>query len=109
MVLWAKSGGRLLTTLALCSISLTWAITNTFSASDEWVRRRMRWLTFLAAVLIPISWLLPIVMIVMLVKWRLVMPGLLRGAFFLPVASLLISCFSDNILAYLERRKPDRL
>lgn len=107
MGLWAWQGGRMLPILALSTVMLTSAVSNTFQASCTWVRVRMKWLTILAAVIIPLAWLMPLLMLILALKFKLIFPWLIKSMFYLPVVSLAITGFSDELLEYFEKKKPD--
>lgn len=108
MSLWAWKGGSILPFMGFALVSLTTAIGRTVLASDDWVRRRMRRVTVLAALHIPAAYLMPIVFVVVAVKARVVLPLLVKGAFYLLAISIFISSFADNILEYFEKRRPDK-
>lgn len=108
-LLAAWKGDRQMRSLGLASLLLTFAITNTFAASEGWVRMRMGWVTIVAAVCIPLSFVIFVVSLYLLLKHRIGSPGLIKlGLLYLPMISVLLSCFSDNLAETLERRKPDR-
>jgi tetratricopeptide (TPR) repeat protein len=107
-LLWAMRGDLQMRTLALTTLMLTMPIAHTFDATPGWVRIRMAWLTILAALLIPLSFVMFVAALYLRVKFKwhttwLIMPALL----YLPLASMLLSNFADNIAAWLEQRRPD--
>jgi len=108
MALWAWKGGRLLPVMAFATVCLTMTIGNTFDSSAGWVRRRMAWVTWFAAALIPLGYVVGLVFFIAALKSKVMMPSLLKLAFFLPAISMLICSFSDNIAEFLEKRRPDQ-
>lgn len=107
-LLWALKGSRQMSMLAYPTAALTLAITNTFQATPGWVRSRMKWITLFAAFLIPLSFVLLIVAAVLLVKHKQNTVWLIKlSLIYLPVLSVCISAFSDNIAEFLEKRRPD--
>jgi tetratricopeptide (TPR) repeat protein len=106
--LWAWKGDQQMGLLAWTTLLLLSAIRHTCLASEGWVRRRMTWVTIVAALCIPASFVLAVVGLLMIVKLHLHAGWLVRlSMFYLPVLSVAISGFSDDILGFLEKRKPD--
>ena len=109
-LLWALQNRGLLAIYAYGTIALCGAITQTYQASLGWVRTRMGLLTILAAVILPASYVLSVVSAVMILKYKLPLGWLLKLAvFYLPLVSVCISGFADNIAEFLEKRRPDSL
>jgi tetratricopeptide (TPR) repeat protein len=107
-LLWAWKGDVQMRLLAMSAAMLTIAITNTFDATPGWVRVRMMWITFFAAVLIPLSFVLFVTALYLLVRHKVNTVWMVKLSLaFLPLTSVLISAFSDNIAAFLEKRRPD--
>jgi len=108
-LLAAWKGDRQMRTLGFATVMLTLAVTNTFAASAGWVRQRMIAVALLAAFLIPLSFLVFLFSLFFLLKFRVnTSPFIKLGLFYLPLTSVLLSAFSDEIAGFLERRKPDR-
>jgi tetratricopeptide (TPR) repeat protein len=107
--LWAFKGSGLAAKLAFATLWVTGAIAATASSSAGWVRTRMKWVTILCAALIPLSYILIYLWIFLLVKYRAKNAWLVTLIYYLPTISVLISVFSSDIAAYLERRRPDHL
>jgi hypothetical protein len=109
-LVWALKGRGLFGIYAYATIALCGAVTETFEATPGWVRTRMKWLTILAAVIIPASYVLSIVLAVAILKYRLPLAWPLKFTmFYLPVVSVCISGFADDIAEFLEKRRPDAL
>ena len=68
----------------------------------------MAWITWFAAALIPLSYVMLFTFVIVTLKTKTVVPPLLKLAIFLPAISVLIAGFSDNIAAALEKRRPDQ-
>jgi hypothetical protein len=97
-------------TLAIPTLMLTYAITNTYQATPGWVRTRMGWITVFAGALIPVCFVGFIGAIVLAVKYKVNTVWMIKPVLvYLPMVSTLISAFSDNLLAYLEKRRPDAI
>jgi hypothetical protein len=76
-------------------------------STSHWVRQRMMWVVCAAAVLIPLSYFTLIASVIILLKFKVNTGWMIQLALYLPLVSILISAFSDNIVNYLERNKPD--
>jgi len=110
MAIWAASkGGRLLPPMALALTCLTMAINATYSASEGWVRKRMQWITVLAGLLIPGSYIVLLVFLVALVNSKGTFVPPIQLPFYMVGASLLISAFADELAAYFEKQRPDKI
>jgi tetratricopeptide (TPR) repeat protein len=107
MVLWAWKGGRLFPLMAYALVCLTSVVSSTFAASAGWVRRRMVWIAWFAALLIPAAYVMPIVFLLVAVQAKIVAPLLIKVAFYMLAGSMLIATFSDDIADFLEKRRPD--
>lgn len=107
-LLWAWKGGQQTLTLAMTTLMLTYAITATFNATPGWVRTRMKWLTIFAALLIPISYIGFLASIILTIGFRMNAVWMIKPTLvYLPLLSMLLSLFSENIAEYLEKRRPD--
>ena len=107
-LLWALKGDLQMRTLALATLMLTLPVTQTFSASPGWVRVRMKWVTITAALLIPLSFGMFVTALYLRVKFKwhtawLIVPALV----YVPMTSVLLSMFADNLAEWLEKRRPD--
>ena len=107
-LIWAWKGDFQMRTLAMPTLMLTYAITNTYQATPGWVRARMGWITILAGALIPVCFVGFILAIVLALKFKVNTVWMIKPTLiYLPMVSTLISAFSDNIAGYLEKRRPD--
>ena len=87
---------------------LTMPITQIFDATPGWVRRRMAWITVFAAALIPASFVTSVIALILILKFKIHVFWLLQlGLMYLPITSVLISAFANDIAAWLEKRRPD--
>ena len=107
-VMWATRGGAHYATLAWAMLSLPNAISAAHASSEGWVRKRMMRVVLLATVLLPISFFIALVGALVLVRTKGQVIWVLKaGVFWLPLISVCISAFADDIAEYFERRRPD--
>jgi tetratricopeptide (TPR) repeat protein len=107
--LWAWKGDLQMATLAWAALWLPQTIRHTCTASDGWVRSRMRLVTLVATVLIPLSFVAFIASVLLIVRWNMDAVWMFPvSLLYLPLISVLLSAFSDYIHGFLEQRKPDR-
>lgn len=105
---WAWRGDIQMRTLAMPTLMLTYAITMTFNATPGWVRTRMGWVTLFAAALIPLAFVGFVASLFLLLQFKINTAWMIKPTLlYLPLLSTLISAFSDNIVEFLERRRPD--
>jgi len=106
---WAWEGDLLFAMLAWAALSLPQAIRHTCAASTVWVRNWMKLVTLIAVLLIPVSFVLVFVPMMMAARFEDTDAWLIPPAFiFLPLISVFLSWFSDRIQGFLEQKKPDR-
>ncbi len=95
-------------TLALATLMLTQLISEIFDTTPGWVRERMIWVTLLAALLIPASFVVTVIAIGLVLKAKIKVLWMLKlGLMYLPITSVVISAFASDIAQWLERRRPD--
>ncbi|HEV2694851.1 MAG TPA: tetratricopeptide repeat protein [Verrucomicrobiae bacterium] len=107
--LWsAMKGGSLIRTLALDTMMLALPVTYIFETASAWVRIRLTWLTVFAALLIPASYILFVITAVLLFRFKIHTVWLIKlSLIYLPILSVVISGFSDDIAKYLHKKQPD--
>jgi tetratricopeptide (TPR) repeat protein len=106
---WAWQGDLLFAMLAWAAMCLPQAVRQTCTASEGWVKNWMKLVTLLGVLLIPVSFVLVFVPLMMAARFEVTDFLLIPPAFiFLPLISVFLSWFSDRIHHFLEQRKPDR-
>lgn len=105
---WALRGGSHYATLAWAMLSLPTIIGAAHASSEGWVRQRMMWVTLFATVLLPISFVVAVAGALILVRTKGQVGWVLKvGILWLPLLSVCISAFGDDIAGYFEKRRPD--
>jgi hypothetical protein len=109
-LLYAWRGSGLARTYIWPLIMLPHATYVAYQCSTEWVRRRMMAVVAAAALLIPMGLFCAFVSVFLLIKLKLNAFWLLKlGILYLPVLSVLLSAFADDIAGHFEKRRPDAL
>jgi tetratricopeptide (TPR) repeat protein len=104
---WAWLGKGLIANLAWATMMLPAAIWVAHLSDSNWVRQRMMWVVCAAAILIPFSYFLLVLSVILMVVLKMNFGWLLTMAIYLPLVSILMSAFANEIVEYLERKKPD--